>query len=131
MSVSGKYMTAKIGAAVIVGNHGWTVEEDFEKLDAVTAADAGANRKDFGVGEAQITLKLLLDVTTGAYNPVCAGTEIAQLKLYRNASDLSPAFTFPIARIFRSSQGAEIRGRFEVTASGENVGTYTRAEPGT
>jgi hypothetical protein len=106
------------------------VREKFERLDAITAADAGANRRDFGVGEAAITLRLLIDCTTGKYEPIVAGTEITTLKLYRQSTDTSPAYTFPIARVFDSSQGGEIRGRFEVTAEAENVGTYTRAEPG-
>jgi hypothetical protein len=129
MSVSGKFLTAKIGSTVIVGNYGWTVRESAEKLDAVTAADAGKNRKDFGVEEAHITLKLLLDITSGAYAPVVMGTQITNLKLFRNASDVNPAYDFPTVRIFDSTQGAEVRGRFEVTAEGENVGTYTRNEP--
>ena len=130
MSVSGKFLTAKIGTAVIVGNYAWTVKESVEKLDAITAADAGANRKDFGVEEAQITIKLLVDVTTVKYEPLAAGTEVTSLKLYRVATDAQPAFSFPLARVFDSDQGGELRGRFEMSAQLENVGAYTRFEPG-
>ena len=130
MSVSGKYLTAKIGAAEIVGNYSWSVTERYDKIDAITAADGGNNRKDFGVGEADISLKLLIDVADGEVEPVVAGTEITNLKLYRKASDAQPAYLFPTARIFESTQGAEIRGRVEFTCSGENVGSYTRNEPG-
>jgi hypothetical protein len=105
VSVSGKFLTCKIGTAVIVGNFGWTVREKFERLDAITAADAGANRRDFGVGEAAITLRLLIDCTTGKYEPIVAGTEITTLKLYRQSTDTSPAYTFPIARVFRFFAG--------------------------
>lgn len=129
MSVSGKFLTAAIGTTVIVGNYAWSVTERFDKLDAITAADGGANHKDFGVGEADITLRLLMDVTTGAYEPVAAGAEITNLRLFRKATDDAPAYEFPAVRIFESTQGAEIRGRVEVTANGENVGAYTRNDP--
>ncbi|AMV28788.1 hypothetical protein VT84_30625 [Gemmata sp. SH-PL17] len=129
MSVSGKYLTAKIGAAEIKGTYAWRVSERYEKLDAITAADNGNNRKDFGVGEAEISLRLLIDIASGAYEPVAAGTEITALTLYRKKGDAQPAYSFPLVRIFDSEQGAEIRGRVEVNATGENVGIYARNEP--
>jgi hypothetical protein len=130
VSVSGKRLTGMINVTPITGIYGWTVRESFEKIDAITAADDGHNRKDFGVDEAQISLKLLVDITTGDYEPIVAGTEITTLKLFRHESDELPAYSFPIARVFDSTQGAEIRGRFEVSVEAENVGTYTRNEPG-
>jgi hypothetical protein len=132
MSVSGKFLTCKYGAGPteFTGTYGWTVNEKYERLDAITAADDGANRRDLGVGEAAIQIKALVDIANGKYAPFKAGTDVTDLKLYRNAGDAQPAFVFPTARFFDSSQGAEIRGRFEATFDAENVGTYTANEPG-
>lgn len=129
MSISGKKISAKIGIATVVGLVGWTVDEDAQELDGTTAADGGYENPDDGVWGATIQIKGILDIETGVYTPIRRGTLIANLNLYRDIGDVTPAYTFPLAKVFKSTQGAEIRGRFEVSATIKSKGVYAYNEP--
>lgn len=131
MSVSGKFLTVKIGATptILTGAFRWTVREAAEKLDRTTGSDNGFGNADAGVIDADGQIEFFLDTTLGGYNVVAAGTILTSLKLYRNGTDLSPAYTFPTALILESEQGAEVRGRFQVNVRFTNQGSYTAADP--
>jgi len=130
MSVSGKFLTAKIGTATIVGVTEWNAEEDPDVLDA-TVGGPGYTDTDTGPGDVRVTMTVLIDTTTGQYAPVRAQTLITNLKLYRIVTDTTPAFTLPAAIVTRSSQRAAARGRVEATIECKNKGVYSAAEPGT
>ena len=129
MSVSGKKISAKIGVTTVTGIVSWRVREKADELDATTAADAGYDHPDDGLWGATIEMKGVLDITTGVYLPIRRGTVLTNLNLFRDINDVTAAFVFPIAKVFESSQGAEIRGRFEIDATAKSVGTYTYNEP--
>lgn len=129
MSVSGKKLSMKVGVTTFAAIVGWTVREKVDELDAATAADAGYDHPDAGFAGATIEIKGVLDITTGVYSPIKAGTTITTLKLYRDINDTTEAYSFPTALVVESSQGAENRGRFEISATAKSSGTYTYNEP--
>lgn len=129
MSVSGKKIAAKIGTTLIVGLVSWRVRESSQELDATTGADAGYEHPDNGVLGATIELNGVMDLTSGEYVPIRAGTEFTDLKCYRDAADTDPAFLFPTARVFESGQGGGVKERFEINCTAKSVGSYTVTDP--
>lgn len=129
MSISGKYLEAKINGVFISGNYAWTVDESADDLDATTGEDDGyANHHD-GVWDATINLKGYMDVAAGEYTPVRRGTVITNLQLYRDKDDDDPAFEFPSCLVLQSTQGGEVRGKIEWSARVVLRGTYTYNDP--
>ncbi len=129
--ISGKYLEAKIGnmsPVFIPGNDAWTVEEAQDELDGTTGEDEGHENPDGGVISHTVTLHCWMDLLAGDYASVRAGTTISYLKLYRDKDDVTPAFLFTSAHVFRSSQGGRVRERMEVNCTAKakgNVVTYS------
>lgn len=129
MSISGKYMEARIGATVVRGNFAWSAEEGAAELDGTTAQDNGFENPDDGLYSLVVNLRGYMDVATGQYVPVRRGTTISNLRLYRNKNDLAPAFDVPVAKVFNSTQGGEVAGKIEWTARVKAKGSYTYNDP--
>lgn len=130
-TISGKKLTAKLNATVIAGNYAWSVDEGGDVLDKTVGADNGWENEEMGVQNLHGTIKLYLDIATGAYATVRRGTILAQLKLYRALADAQPAFSITSALVTKSTQGAEVKGRFEVTIEFHSQGDVVTAnEPG-
>jgi len=129
MSVSGKYLTCKINGVVIFDNYGWTVKESAVKLGRTTGRFLGFRATDQGVLGANISIKGYMDVASGQYEPVEAGTIITNLYLYRDQNDTTAAYEFPQANVFDSTQGGEIEGKVEWTSESESYGIYYCNDP--
>jgi hypothetical protein len=129
MSVSGKYMTCKIGTTVIFDNYAWTVDENNKELDRTTGAFNGFGAEDLGIQRARIAIKGYMDVSLGQYTVVSTNTIITNLNLYRDENDTTPAYNFPTAKVFKSSQGGEVDGKIEWTSSINSYGDYTINDP--
>jgi len=130
--ISGKYLEAKIGGMApvfIAGNYAWTAEEGADELDGTTGEDEGFENPDDGVYSCAINLKGYMDVATGQYAVVRRGTLIENLKLYRDKDDATPAYVFPVAKVFNSTQGGEVKGKVEWTSRIKAKGAYTYNDP--
>ncbi|MBA4191312.1 MAG: hypothetical protein C0467_25295 [Planctomycetaceae bacterium] len=130
MSISGKYLTAKIGTTVITDNYAWDAAEGGQMLGRTTGAFLGKRAEDFGVDELTIIIKGYMDVAAGAYTPVRRGTTITNLRLYRDESDSVPAYDVPVAKVANSRQGAEVEGKVEWQAEIHAYGGWTYNDPG-
>ena len=129
MSVSGKYIVAKINGTIVAGVQEWEADETIDQLDGTTGADEGFEADDGGIQRVVVTMNLVQDITTGVYSAVRAGTSITNLTLYRDKDDAQPAFSIPIFRVFQSTNRGEVRGRVTVRVVGRSYGTYTVNDP--
>jgi hypothetical protein len=132
MSVSGKFMQAKIGGmapVAVVGNYAWSAEENAEELDRTEAETEGFEDTDDGVWSLTVNLKGFMDIADGSYTPVRRGTLITDLKLFRDKDDATPAFVIPKAKVYTSTQGGEVKGKVEWTARIKAKGSYTYNDP--
>lgn len=127
--ISGKALTAKIGATTIVGVFNWEAEEVAAELDTTTAADGGFDHPEDGVKSLTVRLRGYMDTVDGEYAPIRRGTTISNLNLFRASTDATAAFVIPTAKVFRSTQGGEIKGRIEWSAEIKAVGSYTYNDP--
>jgi hypothetical protein len=128
MSISGKFMTCKIGPTVITLNSAWTADEEVKELDRTTGADLGFRNRDGGVQDLRITIKAYYDIATGQYAECEAGTVITNLSLYRDINDAEPAFLIPSCIALKSTQSAEVDGKIEWNAQIAIKGSYTYNE---
>lgn len=129
-TISGKYLIVTVGSTVLVGPQGWTVRETTDQLDGTTGADAGFENDDFGIIRAEIDLELVQNLATGIYNDIGALTTLTALRCYRASTDTQPAFYFPIARVYESTNMGKVKERFTVAVKARSNGTYTRYDPG-
>lgn len=129
MSVSGKKIAAKIGTALIVGLVGWKARESAIELDATTGADLGYEHPEAGVLGLTVEISGVMDITSGEYIPIRAGTIFTNLKLYRDVTDTTEAYLIPTATALESSQGADVKGRFDISATVKSIGSYTVNDP--
>lgn len=132
--ISGKYLIATIGNTLIRGVMEWRARETAEKLDGQTGAHLGFSANEPGTQTLNVDLTLVQDIATGEYSKVAAGTTITDLRLYRADPSVvtgqSPAFQVPVFNVFESDNGAAVRDKFTVKCSGENLGPYTKNDPG-
>jgi hypothetical protein len=127
VSISAKTMTANLGAAVIVGTHEVSTDEEADRLEATTAADNGRARKDAGVVETRVRVVFYLDVTTGVHVFIRAGTVLTNLKFFARTGAVTPLFTWTSATVFSSRVRGQIRDRMIVEAEIEPNGDVTTA----
>ena len=130
--ISGKYIAVTISGvtAVLSGVQEWTVRETIDQLDGTTGNDGGFENDGGGIMRAEIDLTLVQDLSTGVYSVIACGTELANLKLYRRVTDAQPAWTFPVARVFESTNAGRVRDRLTVSCKARSAGEYTRTDPG-
>lgn len=130
MSISGKYLTVKIGTTVVAGNFDWSVDETADKLEGTTGANNGRGKKDPGVIDCVARFRLYLDVTAGTYTALRAGAAITNLKLFLVAASTNPAYAFTAFNVFSSKLAGQVRDRFIVDVEGEPAGdVITASEP--
>lgn len=129
-TISGKYGIATLENSVLVGIQGWTVRETTDQLDGTTGQDLGFENDDAGIIRAEIDLEIVQNAATGIYNVIGAQTLLTTLRLYRVFSDAQPAFLFPFARVYESTNALKIRERITVTVKARSNGSYTRYDPG-
>lgn len=129
-TISGKFLVGTISGAFITGTQGWTVRETTDQLDGTTGSDLGFENDDYGIIRAEIELEIVQNLAAGIYTQVAAGQRIADLKLYRAVVDAQPAFTFPIATIYESTNMGKVKDRFTVSVKARSNGPYTRTNPG-
>jgi hypothetical protein len=129
MSISGKFMTVKIGAVVVPLNSEWSVDEDVKELDRTTGADLGFRNRDGGIQDLHANLKAYMDISTGQYAEVQAGTVISNLNLYRDINDASPAFVIPSCLSLKSNQSVIVDDKCTWTANVATKGSYTYNDP--
>ena len=129
MSVSGAYLSARIGNTTIAGVQSWTASESVDELDAQVGSDNGYSKYDFGSITLSVTLDLVQDISSGVYTTIRAGTTITNLNLYRNANATSQAFNVPTFKVYESEQKGAIKDRFTTRVSGKAYGNYTAYDP--
>lgn len=129
MSISGKALQAEIDGVFVHGNFSWQIEEDGDELDGTTAESGGYEDPEMGVYKARVTLKGYMDVADGTYTPVRRGTIVTNLKLFRDITDVTPAFDIPTSLVLRSNQGGEVRGKVEWGSTIATKGAYTYNDP--
>jgi hypothetical protein len=122
VSISGKFLTATIGTTPIDGTHEWSVQETVDALEATDGASGGRAKKDFGVTDTKIRVTFYLDVTTGAYTFIRAGTSLTNLALYADANSATPLYVIGDASVFSATVRGQIRDRFIVDAEIEAYG---------
>lgn len=129
MSISGKFISAKIAGTVITGVQSWTADDSSEELDATTAADAGYKHPDFGLTSLSVSMDLIIDITTGVLVYISNGTVITDLQLFADTTATTPIYNVPIFYVFKSAPKGEINGRFTFSVQGKSVGIYFVADP--
>ncbi len=129
-TISGKYGVATLENSLLVGVQGWTVRETTDQLDGTTGADLGFENDDVGIIRAEIDLELVQNCAFGIYSVIAAQELLTTLRLWRASSDAQPAFYFPFARVYESTNMLKIRERVTVTVKARSNGSYTRYNPG-
>lgn len=127
MSISAKLITAKLGAAEIVGTHEFGSDEEADKLEATTAVDNGRSRKDAGVVEDRIRVLFYLDVTTGVHVAFRAANVLTNLKLFARNLAITPILSYASATIFSRRIRGQIRDRLIVECELEPNGDVITA----
>lgn len=130
MSISGKFLTAKINTTVIAGVHEWTVNETADRLEATTGADGGRGKKDVGVIDTTVRIVFYFDITTGEHLFIAAGTTITTLKLFADGAAVTPLYSFTTAKVFDKTVRGQIRDRFIVDTDIEAYGNVITAADG-
>lgn len=129
-TVSGKYLAVTVQNVVLVGEQGWTVRETTDQLDGTTGADEGFENDDAGIIRAEIDLELVQNLASGIYVAIAAQTLLVELRCFRAVTDAQPAFYFPFARVYESTNMGKVRERFTVAVKARSNGIYTRYDPG-
>lgn len=129
MSISGKYLTAELGSTTLSLVSEWGADEDSQMLGRTTGADEGYRNEDAGIQSCDVTVKGYMDIASGEYAQIEAGTVLTNLKLYRDSSDSLPAYSFPSAIVAKSHQGGAVEGKIEWNATIHNKGSYTYNDP--
>lgn len=127
MSISGKFLTAKIGTTNIAGTHEWSCRETGDKLEATTGTDGGRGKKDVGVIDTIVRVVFYLDITTGAHGFIRTGTTLSNLKLFLDGSATNPLYAFTTAKVFDCNTRGQVRDRFIVEADIEAYGNVVTA----
>ncbi len=127
MSISGKYLTARLGATNITGTHEWSVSESGDRLEATTGANNGRGKKDVGVIDTRIKVVFYLDVSSGAFVFIRTGTALTDLKLFADGNSVTPLYSISSATVFEASVRGQIRDRFIVDAEIEANGDVVTA----
>jgi len=122
VSISGKYLGAAVGMTDISGVHEWSMDETGDPLDATTGADNGRGKKDVGVIDTRIRVVFYLDISSGVYAFIRAGTTLTNLKLFHDLNALTPLAAFTTATVFTSRVRGQIRDRMIVEAEIEPYG---------
>lgn len=132
MPITGSHMSMKIGnmsPVLVPGVQQWSADDTVAELDGTTAEDNGYERFDFGLKGLRVTAQLVIDILAGDLVTIQSGTTITYLKLYAHTNSTSPIYTLPIARVFRSTPGGEMQGRFMYNVEIRSVGPFTLANP--
>lgn len=129
-TISGKYLVGVYSGQIITGMQGWTARSTVDQLDGTTGSDAGYENDDYGVGRCEIELELVQNLATGWYTQLQAGQRITELRLYRAVSDAQPAFYFPIATIYESTNMGKVKERFTVSIKARSNGIFYATNPG-
>lgn len=132
MSVSGKYLAVTINGVDFDDVMDWSVEEESEAVERVTGSTGGFHDEDGGIMKATINVNFVQDTQLGFYLDIAAGAILANLRLWRNKDDLTPAFHFPVARVQRTGVRVQAKGGpVTVPFTAVNKRAYTRYEPST
>lgn len=129
-TISGKFLVARINGSIIRGVQDWEVDETADELDGTTGEDNGYENPDDGVWGATISMNLVQNLETGEYIRVRRGTLIEDLQLYRAATDPTPAFYFPMVKVFQSRNKGAIKERFTTFVRAKSKGEYQANNPG-
>lgn len=122
MAISGKYLSASIGATNIVGVHEWSFDETADRLEATTGSNGGRGKKDVGVIDGNIRIVFYFDTSTGDYAFIRAGTTLSNLKLFHNIDAATPLVAVSSATVFTSRVRGQVRDRMIVEAEIESNG---------
>lgn len=129
-TISGKYLVCTLNGFILTGVTGWTVRESADQLDGTTGSDGGFENDDFGVQRAEIDMELVQNLAAGIYTTVAAPQRITELKLYRSYGDSQPAFYFPNATIYESTNMGKVKQTFTTAVKARSNSTYSRTNPG-
>jgi hypothetical protein len=122
MSISGKYLSAAIGMTNIEGTHEWSFDEKGDRLEATVGSTNGRGRKDVGVIDSNIRIVFYLDITSGEYAFIRAGTTLSNLALFHDMNADDPMFLIATAKVFDSRVRGQVRERMIVEAEIEPYG---------
>jgi hypothetical protein len=128
-SISGKKLSVDINSVTLLGTVSWRCREKVDELDGASAATSGYDSPEAGFAGATVEIRGWFDILAGDYTPIRAGTTLTNLELFRDITDVTPAFLFGSALVVTSDQGAENRGRFEINATVKSKGSYTYNDP--
>lgn len=129
MSISGKKVGCKIGAAVVAGIYKADADMESDDLDATVGTGGGFTDTDAGCDGCTVQIAGWFDVATGVATDVKNGTVITNFKMFRDITDVNPAILMPTAIVTKFHLGAAVRDRVEFTATIKNKGTYTYNDP--
>lgn len=129
MSISGKFICAKINDVIITGVQQWTAEDTAQELDGTTAEDLGFDNPDDGIASLAVSMELVIDVTTGALTTIQRGTLINNLELFASILSAVPIYSVPNFKVFSSTPRGEVKGRFTYSVRGKSQGAYTLNDP--
>jgi hypothetical protein len=126
-SISGKFLTGKVGIGDIDGIHEWSVNETADRLEATTGADGGRGKKDVGVIDTRIRVVFYLGINDGQYIFIRPGTTITNLNLWADQDATTALYAFTSAKVFDTTVRGQIRDRFIVEADLEAYGDVITA----
>lgn len=130
MSISGKFLTAFVNGAEVIGTFEGDVTEQADKLEATTGTDEGRGRKDPGVVDTIFKVTLYCDVTNGSFAALRAGNTLTDVEFWLNRNATSPIYVFEEARAFNLHVRGQIRDRVIVDCEIEAYGdVVTQNEP--
>lgn len=125
-SISAKKLGANVNAAAVPMIYGMDVDDAGDELDATVGEDLGYGDTDVGVKQATFTLRLLVDVVSGASTSFTPGTQLTNFAMYY---DRTGAAVITAAKVIvtNARRTGEVRGRWEMTVAFKTRGAYTIA----
>jgi len=122
-NISGKALCFSVNGTFLNGPFAWRKRGSADKLDGTTGLDGEFGSTKAGIVQAEVTLQLIINILSGIV--IVEDSVLTNLQLYYAFGDTTPSLSFPVFTVLTAEKGAEARGRFELTVTGENDGPYT------
>lgn len=129
MSIAGKLSTAKINNTGIIGVQKSTATGSVKELDGATAEDGGYEHPDAGLASMEVSLDLVVDITTGDLTTIHEGVVISNLQVFANINAANPVRTIPTFLVLQAVYTGEVAGRSTYSVRGKAVGPFTNSNP--
>ena len=129
MTIAGKFSTTKISGANIKGVQRSTAKGSVRELDGQTAEDLGFENPDAGSASMEVSLQLVVDITTGDLTTIQEGVEIVNLGVYAHIEAAEPVRLIPLFLVLECTYEGEVQGRSTYAVRGKSKGAYTNLDP--